>query len=76
LDVNYLGSPFCVSVKDEVRADKVKHSLLNDVRIGQQFVMDVDTTEAGEADLHVVATDPHGMFFTLHVPSYVMLYVR
>jgi hypothetical protein len=62
--LNYLGSPFDVNVKDEVRADKVKHSLASGVRVGEQFVMDVDATEAGEDDLQVEATDPLGVFIT------------
>lgn len=66
----FIGSPFNVNVKDEVRADKVKHSLVTDVRVGEQFVMDVDATEAGEADLQVQARDPHGMFIMHCVHNY------
>jgi len=47
-------------VKDEINADKVKFSLTDNIRVGQTCKMNIDVTEAGEADLNIQVTDPHG----------------
>ena len=58
--IYYSGSPFNVNVKDEVNADKVKFTLTDKIRVGQKCKIDIDVTDAGEADLHVQVTDPNG----------------
>jgi len=47
-------------VKDEVNADKVKFSLMDKIRVGQTCKMNIDVTEAGEADLNIKVKAPNG----------------